>query len=129
MTTTGGGDRPSFLDELADDASLTGTISRKPVTGAENIARVLAAVGDLYSSQTFTFKGAVGEREFLEYDAELLGGTKVHAIVALTRNKQGKVSHIVVGHGPLDGAIEMSSRLGELGLQSIDAGVFLQRVH
>ncbi len=129
MNTTAESHRSSFLDELAHDASLTGTITLKPVTGMEEIARVLAAVGSLYASQTFTFEATVGEREFLEYDAELIGGIEVHAIVALTRNKQGKVSHIDVGHGPLDGAIEMSARLSELGLQSIDVGVFLERIH
>jgi hypothetical protein len=129
MSTTAESHRPSFLDELAHDASLTGTITRKPVTGMEEIARVLAAVGSLYASQTVTFEATVGEREFLEYDAELIGGPAVHAIVALTRNKQGKVSHIDVGHGPLDGAIEMSARLSALGLESIDAGVFLERIH
>lgn len=69
--STSNGEKHPFLDDLADDAELRGTVMRRPVSGRDNIKRLVEVVGTLYASQTPTFYGAIGQRHFLQYQATL----------------------------------------------------------
>ncbi|SRR5258708_16733458 len=117
---------PPFLSELAPNAILSGTVMRHPVSGHARIRAVIGAVGTLYTSQQHLSHVTSDAHEFIEYEAELAGGQKVRAIVAVTRNREGQVTQVNVGHGPLDGALELSMRLHEL-LEAAEPGLFLGR--
>ena len=78
--TGSNGEKHPFLDDLADDAELTGTVLRRPVSGPDNIKRLVGAVGTLYASQTPTFYGAIDQRHYLQYKATLRAGLDLDAV-------------------------------------------------
>jgi hypothetical protein len=55
-----------FLDDLTLDAELVSTILRKPVSGRENVKRVVEAVGSFYKSQAPISFDSAGTRGFLQ---------------------------------------------------------------
>jgi hypothetical protein len=63
--------RHPFLDDLTPDAELASTLLRKPVSGRENVKKVVEAVGSFYKSQAPTFFEAAGTRKLLRYGATL----------------------------------------------------------
>lgn len=114
--------RHPFLDDLAADAELTGTVLRKPIQGRENIRRLVQAVGTLYTSQTPTFLGTVQGRTFLEYHATLQNGQSLQAIGSIERGADENVVRVNISMGPLDAVLSLSAHLaalvgGELGAE------------
>ena len=104
---------PAFLDELAFDAVMNASFLRKPIKGEVAITAVVEAVASLYATLTPVLKGSVGGRDFIEYNAELSSGLGLHAVVALTRNSEGKVSEASVLMSPLDAVLVISSKVSE----------------
>ena len=108
------GERHPFLDDLADDAELRGTVLRRPVSGPDNIKRLVGAVGTLYASQTPTFYGAIDQRHYLQYKATLRAGLDLDAVGVIERDETGLVRRVTMTFAPLDAALSLS-----LGLCSI----------
>ncbi|MBN9982486.1 hypothetical protein [Rhizobium laguerreae] len=106
------GEKHPFLDDLADDAELRGTVLRRPVSGRDNIKRLVEAVGALYASQTPTFYGAIDERHFLQYKATLRAGLDLEAVGVIERDDTGLVRRVTMTFAPLDAAVSLSAGLG-----------------
>ncbi|MEH7881493.1 hypothetical protein V7799_30010 [Rhizobium laguerreae] len=106
------GEKHPFLDDLADDAELRGTVLRRPVSGRDNIKRLVEAVGTLYASQTPTFYGAVEQRHFLQYKATLRSGLDLEAVGVIERDETGLVRRVTMTFAPLDAAVSLSAGLG-----------------
>jgi hypothetical protein len=103
-----------FLDDLADDAELRGTVLRRSVSGRVRIRRLVEAVGTLYVSQTPTFYGAIGMRHFLQYQATLRNGLKLEAVGVIERDEAGVVRRVTMTFAPLDAAVSLSAGLGSI---------------
>ena len=114
-----------FLDDLAPNATLTGSLMRRPIVGRENIQRAVHATGTLYASQTPTFLGAIGNRTFLQYDAALHSGLELHAVAVIDRDDDGAVQAVSVTMGPLDAVLSLSGRLGPLLEADLGRDTFL----
>lgn len=110
--TSSNGERHPFLDDLADDAELRGTVLRRPVSGRDNIKRLVETVGTLYASQTPTFYGAIGHRHFLQYKATLRTGLDLEAVGVIERDETGLVRRVTITFAPLDAAVSLSAGLG-----------------
>ncbi len=108
------GEKHPFLDDLADDAELDGTVMRGSISGRERIKRVVEAVGTLYASQTPTFYGAIGLRHFLQYRATLRSGLELEAVGVIERDEAGLVRRVTITVAPLDAALSLSAELGRL---------------
>lgn len=106
------GEKHPFLDDLADDAELRGTVMRRPVSGRDNIKRLVEVVGTLYASQTPTFYGAIGQRHFLQYKATLRTGLDLEAVGVVERDEAGLVRRVTMTFAPLDAAVSLSAGLG-----------------
>jgi len=117
--------RHPFLDDLAPDAELSGTVLRKPVRGRENIRRVVDAVGKLYASQTPTFLADVQGRTFLQYDATLWNGLALQAVAVVERDHDGSVPRVNVSTSPLAAALSLSAQLGIQLERDLDGDHFL----
>ncbi len=103
-----------FLDDLAEDAELSGTVMRHSVSGRDRIKRLVEAVGTLYVSQTPTFYGAIGLRHFLQYQATLRNGLKLEAVGVIERDEAGLVRRVTMTFAPLDAALSLSAGLGHI---------------
>ncbi|MEH2702258.1 MULTISPECIES: hypothetical protein [Rhizobium] len=106
------GEKHPFLDDLADDAELRGTVLRRPVSGRDNIKRLVEVVGTLYASQTPTFYGAIDQRHVLQYQATLRTGLDLEAVGVIERDETGLVQRVTMTFAPLDAAVSLSAELG-----------------
>ena len=107
------GERHPFLDDLTTDAELASSVLRGPVTSRDAITRAVNAVGSFYASQTPTFIEVVGTRLFLEYEAVLISGESLKAVVVVDRNTDGSVPHVSVRMSPLGAVLSLSAHLRE----------------
>lgn len=119
------GERHPFLDDLTDDAELTSTLMRRPVTGRDNVKKLVAAVGSLYKSQTPTFLATVENRTLLQYEAELVNGRTIRGVAVIERNADGTVPRVSVTFSPLDSALSLAARLASLVEDELGQGIFL----
>ncbi|MBB3444498.1 hypothetical protein [Rhizobium sp. BK379] len=115
MTETTGAKRHPFLEDLADDVVLTSNTIREPVIGKDAVLRIIRAGAGIYEKQTTTYIKRIDDsRTLLEYDADLVGGRTVHAIVVIDWNEDNRAQKLNIGFAPLGGALAFATRLGEL---------------
>lgn len=101
---------PAWMDELADDVALEGSLLDGAVQGADAIRTVVGGVRQLYERQDFNFAGPCGDNGFIEdYTAEIRG-KPIGCLHLITFNAEGKAQHIVANYRPLS-AVMFFSRL------------------
>jgi hypothetical protein len=104
---------PAWMDKLADDVTLEGSLLDGALQGADAIRTVIGAVRRLYDRQDFTFAGPCGDNGFIEdYTAEV-GGTPVGCLHLITFNADGQAQHIAAHYRPLSSALLFSRLLRE----------------
>jgi hypothetical protein len=104
---------PAWLDNMADDATLEGSLLYGVVQGAEAVRAIVVAIRSLYDRQEHKFAGPCGDYGFLEdYIAEVRG-VPLGCIVLVTRNDAGQTQHVVAGYRPLGSAVFLSRLLHE----------------
>jgi hypothetical protein len=117
---TGGGDPaladyyPAWLDNLADDITLEGSMLDGAVQGAEGAGAIFVAIRSLYGdSQVFRFVGPYGENDWVEdYIAEV-HGEPLGCVALVSRNAAGQAQHVVAGYRPRSALLMFSRLLGE----------------
>lgn len=115
MNQTNGAARHPFLDDLSDEVTLLTNVLRNEVRGKSAVLTTIRTGAQIYKSQTTTYQNHLSDRRSLiEYDAELVGGQHVHAVVLIDWDEARKVTKLNIGFAPLDGAIAFSSRLEAL---------------
>lgn len=118
-------ERHPFLDDLTADAELVSSVLRGPVTGRDDIRRVVDAVGTFYASQTPTFVQNVGSRLFLEYEAVLNSGEKLSAAVIVDHNPDGSIPRVSVRMSPLGAVLALAIGLRERLSEQLRQDLFL----
>ncbi|MGY8710958.1 hypothetical protein RAD16_34945 [Bradyrhizobium sp. 18BD] len=118
-------ERHPFLDDLTADAELVSSVLRGPVTGRDDIRRVVDAVGTFYASQTPKFLQSVGSRLFLEYEAVLTGGETLSAAVIVDHNPDGSVPRVSVRMSPLGAVLSLAAGLRERLSKQLPERLFL----
>jgi hypothetical protein len=121
MTYLGSGDRarrrtdyhPEWLDNLADDVTLEGSVLNGVVQGADAVRALLAYARTLYDYQEFNFAGPYGDNGFLEDYTAQVHGEPIGSVVTVSRNAAGETQHIVVNHRPLDSLLLFSRLMAE----------------
>ena len=104
---------PAWLDNLADDVTLEGSMMDGAVQGTDAVRAVLVAIRSLYDEQEFHFAGAYGENGFLEdYTAQVAGET-IGNYTVITRNAAGETQHIVGNYRPRSALLLLSRLIGE----------------
>ena len=101
---------PAWMDKLASDVTLEGSLLDGAVEGAEAVRAVVGVVRELYERQDFNFAGPWGDNNFIEdYTAEV-GGRPLGAVHLVTFNAGGKAQHIAANYRPLS-SLMLFSRL------------------
>ena len=121
-TYLGGGDPggrftdyyPAWLDDLADDVTVEGSMLDGAVQGAEAVRTIIVTIRALYGdSQKFRFVGPSGDNGWLEDYVAQVGGKPLGCVNLVTRNAAGQTQHIVAGYRPLSSLLLFSRLLGE----------------
>jgi hypothetical protein len=104
---------PAWVEKLASDATLEGSLLDGAVQGADAVRTVIGGARQLYDRQDFNFAGPWGDDSFIEdYTAEVRGAP-VGAIHMITFNADGEAQHIIVNYRPLSSLMFFSRLLRE----------------
>jgi hypothetical protein len=120
-TYLGGGDPahrltdyyPAWLDTLADDVTVEGSLLDGAVQGAEAVRTILVAIRSLYDKQEFSFAGRYGDNGFLETYTARVRGEPIGCAVLVTRDADGRTKHIAANYRPRSSLLLLSSLVGE----------------
>ena len=104
---------PEWMDTLADDVTLEGSMLDGAVQGADAIRAVIGGVRELYDRQDFNFAGPWGEDRFIEdYTAEV-DSRPLGCLHLITFNADGETQHIAAHYRPLSSGMFFSRLLRE----------------
>jgi len=103
---------PAWLNDLADDVTLEGSMMDGAVQGAEAVRTLLVHIRKLYDRQEFHFAGPYGEKGFLEDYTAWVGGEPIGNVVLITRNDAGQTQHIVGNYRPRSALLQLSRLVG-----------------
>jgi hypothetical protein len=117
MAATGNGDLahyyPVWLDNMADDVTLEGSMMDGVVQGAEAVRAVLVAIRSIYDYQHFNSVGPYGESSWLEDYTAGVAGEPIGNITLITRNAAGQTQHVVGNYRPRSTLLVLSRLIGE----------------
>src|SRR3954467_1807101 len=91
---------PAWLDKMADDATVEGSMLDGVVQGAEAVRSVVPTIRSFYDRQEFKFAGPYGDNSFLEDYVADVRGEPLGCVVLVTRNAAGQTQHIVASYRP-----------------------------
>jgi hypothetical protein len=104
---------PAWLNNLADDVTLEGSMMDGAVQGAEPVRALLAYIRSLYERQEFSYAGPYGENGFLEDYTAVIRGEPIGNVVLIARNNSGETQHIVGNYRPRSTLLLLSRLVGE----------------
>ena len=104
---------PPWLDNMADDATVEGSMLDGAVQGAEAVRSVVLTIRSLYERQAHKFAGPYGDNGFLEDYVAEVRGEPIGCVVLVTRNAAGQTQHIVASYRPRSSLLLFSRLLGE----------------
>jgi hypothetical protein len=124
MTTTtylGSGDasrhrrdyRPAWLDNLADDVTIEGSVLTGIAEGPEAIRAILGYARQLYDHQEFNYVGRYADDGFVEDYTSVVRGEPIGSVVVIRFNEAGQTVRIVVNHRPLRSVLLWSQLMGQ----------------
>jgi hypothetical protein len=129
----GGGDPalenyyPAWLDNMADDATVEGSMLDGAVQGADAVRSVVVTIRSLYDRQEHKFAGPYGDNGFLEDYVAEVHGEPIGCVVLITRNAAGQTQHVVASYRPRSALLLFSRLLGEKFAGTPIAGHFAAR--
>ena len=105
---------PTWLDNMADDATVEGSMLDGMVQGADAVRSVVKTIRSMYDRQEFKFAGPYGDNGFLEdYVADVRGGERIGCVVLITRNAAGQTKHVVASYRPRTSLLRFARLLAE----------------
>jgi hypothetical protein len=104
---------PEWVDKLADDVTLEGSLLDGAVQGADAVRTVIGGARQLYDRQDFNFVGPWGDNSFIEDYTAAVRGTPIGAVHLVTFNADGQAQHIAANYRPLSSLMVFSRLLRE----------------
>jgi len=104
---------PAWLNNLADNVTLEGSMMDGAVQGADAVRTILVYIRKLYERQEFHFAGPCGDRLLLEDYTAWVRGEPLGNVVLITRNDAGQTQHIVGNYRPRSTLLLLSRLVGE----------------
>jgi len=104
---------PAWLDNLADDVTIEGSLLDGAAQGPEAVRTIVVAIRDLYEHQEFNFAGPYGDNGFLEDYIAQVRGEPIGCAVLVTRNAAEETQHIAANYRPRSSLLLLSRLLGE----------------
>lgn len=91
---------PKWLDNLAHDATLEGSMLDGVVQGAESVRLVVATIRSFYDRQAHRFAGHCGNGGFLEDYVAEVRGEPIGCVVLVAYNDAGEAQKVVASYRP-----------------------------
>ena len=104
---------PAWVDKMADDATVEGSMLDGAVQGAEAVRSVVLTIRSMYDRQEFKFAGPYGDNGFLEHYVAEVRGQPLGCVVLVTSNAAGQTQHVVASYRPRSSLLLFSRLLGE----------------
>jgi hypothetical protein len=104
---------PRWVDNLAPDATLEGSLLSGVVQGAEAVRTIVLAIRSVYDVQAHKFAGDFGDNGFLEDYVARVRGEPLGCVVLVTRNAAGQTQHVTAGYRPRGSLMLLSRLVGE----------------
>ena len=101
---------PPWLDNLADDVTVEGSMLDGVVQGPEAVRTIVTTIRSLYEHQEFNFAGPYRETGWLEDYVAQVSGEPIGCVVLVTRDAAGQTKHVAASYRPL-GSLLLFSRL------------------
>jgi len=104
---------PAWLDNLAADVTLEGSMMDGFVQGATGVRTVLVAIRTLYEYQKFNFVGPYGDNGWLEDYTAGVHGEPISNVTLVTRDAAGQTQHVVGNYRPRSTLLLLSRLIGD----------------
>jgi hypothetical protein len=104
---------PAWLDNLADDVTVEGSLLDGAVQGAEAVRTIITTIRTLYERQDFNFAGPWGDNSFVEDYTAQVRGEPIGCVALITRNAAGQTQHVAANYRPLNSVLLLSRLVGE----------------
>ena len=104
---------PAWVNNLADDATVEGSMLDGVVQGADAVRSVVLTIRSLYEHQEFKFVGPYGNDGFLEDYVARVNGEAIGCVVLVTRNAAGQTQQVVASYRPRTSLLLFARLLGE----------------
>ena len=104
---------PAWLDNMAEDATVEGSMLDGAVNGADAVRSVVLTIRSLYDRQEHKFAGPYGDNGFLEDYVAEVRGEPIGCVVLVTRNAAGQTQHVVASYRPRSSLLLFARLLGE----------------
>ena len=105
--------RPDWLENLAEDVTIEGSVLTGIAEGPEAIRAILGFARTLYEYQEFNYVGRYGDDGFVEDYTSVVRGEPIGSVVVVRFNEAGQTAQIVVNHRPLGSVLLWSRLMGE----------------
>ncbi len=102
---------PAWVDNMADDAILEGSLLDGAVQGGKAIRSIVLTIRSLYDRQEHRFAGPYGDEGFLEDYIAQVRGEPIGCVVLVTRNAAEQTQHVVASYRPLSSLLLLSRLL------------------
>jgi hypothetical protein len=102
---------PAWLDNLADDVTVEGSLLDGALQGPEVVRSVVVAIRSLYDHQEHTYAQPYSETGFLEVYRASVRGEPIGCVVLVTKNAAGKTQRLVVSYRPRSSLLLLSRLL------------------
>ena len=104
---------PAWVDNLADDATVEGSLLEGAVQGAEAVRTIVGTIRSFYDDQRVTFAGAYGDHGWIEDYTAQVRGAPLGCVVLVTFNGAGKAQHVAANYRPRESLLLLSRLTGE----------------
>ena len=104
---------PAWLDNIADDATVEGSMLDGAVQGADAVRSVVLTIKSLYDRQEFKFVGPFRDNGWIEDYVAEVHGEPLGCVVLVKRNDAGQTQHVVASYRPRSSLLLFSRLLGE----------------
>ena len=104
---------PAWVNNIADDATVEGSMLNGAVQGAEAVRSIVLTIRSMYTHQEFQFTGPCGDDGFLEHYVASVNGEPIGCVVLVTRNAAGQTQHVVASYRPFNSVLLFARLLRE----------------
>jgi hypothetical protein len=104
---------PTWLDHLADEVTLEGSMMDGFVQGADGVRTVLVYIRSLYDYQRFNYVGPYGDNGWIEDYTAGVRGEPIANYTVVIRNAAGQTQHVVGNYRPRSALLLLSRLIGD----------------
>ena len=104
---------PAWLENMADDATVEGSMLDGVVVGAESVRSVVLTIKSMYDRQEFKFVGTYDDNGWIEDYVAEVHGAPLGCVVLIKRNDAGQTQHVVASYRPRTTVVYFARLLAE----------------